>query len=249
VVRKLSIATSALIALRASRRKLGIAAVLIAQCTVIGVAHAQSHPDLAGVWLITKPVFEVKTVDGATPPFLPGVEKTYRQRIAARHAGDISFDQSTWCASVGIPRLMFIPYSFEIVERPNRVAFLYTWNWWARTVDMSGAKLDVLTPTSMGVASGKWDGNSLVVETKGLEESTLIDSAGMPHSGEITVTERLSLKDPNVLEDRIKIDDPKTFTGPWDTLVTYQRKPGGQVQEDVCLDRIRAGKPAVMGDQ
>ena len=101
----------------------------------------------------------------------------------------------------------------------------------------------------MGVASGEWDGSFLVVQTKGFEESTLIDSAGMPHSGQMTVTERFTLQDPNILEDRIKIDDPKTFTEPWETLVTFQRKPGAQIQEDVCLDRIKAGKPAVKGDQ
>ena len=244
MVRKHSVATRARLALRA-----GVAAIMIAQCTVICVVHAQTRPDLSGVWLITHPVFEVKTIEGSSPPLRPGVEQIYRQRIAARRAGDTSFDQSTWCASPGIPRLMFIPYSFEIVVRPNRIAFLYTWNWWARTVDMTNAKLDVLTPTSMGVASGMWDGNSLVVQTRGFEESTLIDSAGMPHSGQMIVIERFTLKDTNILEDRIKIDDPKTFTGPWETLVTFQRKPGAQIQEDVCLDRIKAGKPAVKGDQ
>ena len=168
--------------------------------------------------------------------------------MAARRAGDVSFDHSSWCASLGIPRLMFVPYPFEIVVRPKQVAFLYEWNWWARVVDMSGAALDVISPTSMGVATGKWEGGALVIQTKGLEDTTLLDSAGAPHSEEITVTERLKLKGADLLQDRIKIDDPKTFTRPWETLITYRRQRNTVIQEDVCLDRIKAGEPYVKGE-
>jgi hypothetical protein len=246
VVKKLTVSAGVL---RVRTRRMRVAALVLAQCAAMCVAHAQSKPDLSGVWQIKQPVFEVKTIDGSAPPFRPGVGQIYQQHIASRRAGDTSFDQATWCASVGFPRIMFIPYPFEIVVRPDRIAFLYTWNWWARVVDMSGADPDVVAPTSMGVATGKWEGGSLVTRTKGLESSTLIDSAGMPHSEQMTVTERFTLKDANILEDRIEIDDAKTFTRPWETLVVYQRKPGAQIQEDVCLDRIAAGKPAVEGDQ
>jgi hypothetical protein len=215
-----------------------------------GAAHAadaQPNEKFSGVWTAQTPVFSVRTLTSTPPPFRPEAERIYRARIAARRAGDTSFDHSTWCASLGIPRLMFVPYPFEIVVRPKQVAFLYQWNWWARLVDMSGTALDVISPTSMGVATGKWEGDTLVVQTTGLEDTTLLDSAGAPHSEQLVVTERFELKGTDVLQDRIKIDDPQTFTQPWETLVTYRRQPNAVIREDVCLDRIKAGEPSVKG--
>jgi hypothetical protein len=59
------------------------------------------------------------------------------------------------------------------------------------------------------------------------------------------ITETLRLKGRDVLENRIRIDDAKTYTSPWEVLVTYRRQAHAQLKEDVCLDRIRNGKPAI----
>ena len=232
-----------------SRVLAAVAMMLVGWNSLAEGENAQPNERLSGVWLVEKPVFRVETLAKSPPPFKPEAAKIYQARIAARRAGDTSFDSGTWCASLGVPRITFVPYPFEIVVRPKQVAFLYEWNWWARVVDMSGAALDVISPTSMGVATGKWEGDVLVVQTKGLEDATLVDSAGAPHSERMTVTERFQLRGADLLEDRIKIDDPETFTRPWETLVTYRRQPPDTViREDVCLDRIRAGEPSVKGE-
>jgi hypothetical protein len=224
------------------------AAALLALGLMAGQAGAQANDQFSGVWMIETPMPQVHTVKGALPPFKPAARKLYDARIAARKAGDTSFDGATWCASLGVPRVMFVPYPFEIVVRPTRVAFLYEWNWWSRVVDMSGAPLEVISPNSMGVARGRWDGGALVVETNGLDEGTLLDSAGAPHSEDAKVTERLTLQGNDVLEDLIRVDDPENYTQPWETRVTYRRQAGASIPEDVCLDRIKAGEPAVKGD-
>lgn len=101
-------------------------------------------------------------------------------------------------------------------------------------------------PGPMGLSKGRWEGDTLVVETTQLDETKLLDNAGLPHSGQLKVTERLRLVNPNVLEDRILIEDAATFTQPWETVVSYRRQRDAIIQEDVCLDRIKkAGVPAV----
>jgi len=270
---------------------------LFAVLTVSGPAmSAESSMD--GVWRIEKPITAVRTVDGKEPPLRPEAAKLYREHIAQRQQGDTAYDSATWCASVGMPRIMLINSPFELVVSPPYVAFLHEWNWWARTVYLDDVLLEKPTtagnvpplagpppgpsggpgpagaagpggppPTSgppgggppgtladranfneatgpMGLARGKFVGDTLFIETTGLRDTTLIDNSGLPHSDALKITETLQLKNANVLENRLRIEDPKTFTQPWETVVTYRRQQG-DLKEDVCLDRIKAGKSAV----
>jgi hypothetical protein len=219
---------------------------------------------IAGVWQIESPVFAVRTASGEVPPLQPAAAKVYQSRIAARKRGDTSFDSATWCASVGMPRLMFINYPFEIMVGPKHVAFMHEWSGWARIVYLPGGfaptivpkpatagrdglapMLNVMTPGPVGLSRGEWVDHQLVVRTNLLIDSTPIDSAGLPHSDALKLTETVRLRSPDVLEDRIRFEDPTTFTRPWETVVTYRRKPGTRIHEDVCLDRIQRGEPAV----
>ena len=223
-----------------------------------------SHQLFSGVWQVESPVFAVRTPTGEEPPLQPAAAKVYHERIAARKQGDTSFDSATWCASVGMPRLMFINYPFEIMVGPKHIAFMHEWHWWARVVYLQGALTptvrptqananigglapiqSVMTPGPVGLSRGEWVDDKLVVKTDLLIDATPIDSAGLPHSDALKLTETLRLRSPDVLEDRIRFEDPATFTRPWETVVTYRRKPGARIHEDVCLDRLQAGEPAV----
>jgi hypothetical protein len=223
-----------------------------------------SHQLFAGVWQVESPVFAVRMATGEQPPLQPAAAKVFQDRVAARKRGDTSFDSATWCASVGMPRLMFINYPFEIMVGPQHIAFMHEWSGWARVVFLPGsltptvgpkpastgrgglaAMQNVMTPGPVGLSRGEWVDDQLVVKTDLLIDSTPIDSAGLPHSDALKLTETLRLRSPDVLEDRIRFEDPATFTRPWETVVTYRRKPGARIHEDVCLDRIKAGEPAV----
>lgn len=101
-------------------------------------------------------------------------------------------------------------------------------------------------PGPMGFSKGHWEGDTLVIETTQLLDTTLIDGAGIPHSDALKLVEHVRLRSPNVLENRIRIEDPATFTQPWETVVSYKRQPRGtHLEEDVCLDRIKSGAAAV----
>jgi hypothetical protein len=230
---------------------------------------SESHEQFAGVWQIESPVFSVRTTTGDVPPLREAADRVYRDHIEARKQGDTSFDSATWCASVGMPRLMFVNSPFEIMIGPKHVAFMHEWNWWARVVYLRGALTptaparthevatehhnigglppveNVMTSGAVGLSRGEWHRDELVVKTDHLSDTTLIDGAGIPHSGDLKLTETLRLRDRDTLEDRIRFEDPITFTRPWETVVIYKRKPGVRIREDVCLDRIKAGEPAV----
>jgi hypothetical protein len=183
-------------------------------------------------------------------PLRPQAAKIYATNEAKWRAGDLSYDPTaTLCVSPGMPRILYLPYPFQIIQQPDRLSFMFEWNHWNRHVVMARQPQDVLYPLSLGVSNAYWDRDTLVINTIGLRaDNTLLDQAGMPHSDSLSLLERLRVIDAGRrLEDRLRIEDPQTFTRPWETVVKFRRLPAGtEIHEDVCLDRLDAGKPAIV---
>jgi hypothetical protein len=99
---------------------------------------------------------------------------------------------------------------------------------------------------TMGFPLGHFDGDTLVVRTVGLSDATVLDTSGLPHSEQMVLTERLRVLPDGRLEDRMTIDDPETFTQPWETVLTFHRDAAARVTDDVCPDRIASGQSAVL---
>lgn len=214
-------------------------------------AWAGSAPDLTGIW---KPAgrfsAEIRTLDGGVPPLRPEAAALYEKRKAQYRAGDRSFDNaSTLCVSAGVPRVMALPYPFQIVQRPHQMVFLFEWNGRHRIVDLGNAPPDPPDLFYMGTAWGKVDAQALVIETRGLTSASLLDASGMPHSEGLVVTERLHLADGGrMLINDMTIDDAATFSKSWKTRVTYRRMPAGaELKEDVCREHTLAGRTAFPG--
>jgi hypothetical protein len=224
----------------------------VATATVLfgfGVAFSsvdRAAADFSGVWVVRKYSPELKTSDGSTPPLLPAAAQLYDQRKALLAKGDKSFDAvASHCGAPGMPRVMMIPYDFEIVQSPRHVVFLFEWNRMYRRVDVDGPNLNADDLQWTGRAVAHWEGDTLVIRTTQID-ATLMDGAGMPHSDALAVTERLQLLNSKTLQDRIRFEDPKTFRTPWETTVTYRKLPKGtQVGEYICLDHLQ-NTPAIV---
>ena len=217
-------------------------------CLLAACAHSMatdlSH-GLDGIWLIQKPPQAARTVDGQPPPLLPAAKARYEKELAARRHGDTSFDKTTWCAAAGVPRLMLEPYPFEILVNERQTAFMYEWNRWARLVDMTGNNLQPLYPLNFGTANGHFEGDVLVIVSRGLSKDTYLDHSGLPHSEKMILTERLQRIGPGLIEDRMRIEDPETYSTAWEMRATYKRQSYDRLREDVCLDRIKQGRPPI----
>jgi hypothetical protein len=232
-------------------RRAGFAGVAAALC-VLGLAGCGSHaadvtgPDaLLGIWMPESAPTKLLTADGSAPPLNAEAAAVHQERLQRVSSGDRSFDQTGWCASPGMPRILTIPYPFEIRRDGEMVAFIHGWYRWHRIVDMSGADVDPPLPLTMGFPVGRWEGDTLVIRTVGLIDATVLDASGLPHSESLVLTERLRVLPDGRLEDRITIEDPETFTAPWETVLHFRRDAGAQVRDDVCPDRIARGEPAV----
>ena len=191
-----------------------------------------------GVWLIQGDHSVIKTIEGKLPPMTRDAAARYAAAIKAREAGKPDFDTIQTCKPHGFPRILFAAYPIEILQEPTQVTFIHEIHHMPRMVylDLTLPKLDDMDPNWMGQSAGHWEGDTLAVETQGFNDLTTLDTAGLPHSTEMRVSERLRKLDADTLEDAITITDPKAYTKSWTTRVTYRRQPGLRLKEYVCTD-------------
>lgn len=214
-----------------------IASWLMVALLVAPALTRASEPDLTGVWLIVKPPTTLKTVEGARPPLNASGTSLYEQHLAAAAHGDRTFDGTGKCLPPGLPRLMLVNEPFEIMQRDKAMYFLHELNRLPRRAYFGEALPADADPMYLGYSVARWDGATLVIESSGFREGTLLDDSGLPHSESLHLTERYQLdKDGRTLHARFTIDDPKMFTRPWDAKADYVRRPGYEIPEQVCAD-------------
>lgn len=215
--------------------------ILMAGLALLPVlASAAGRADFNGVWQIKTPVSQLQTTAGTLPPLLPAARKLYEQRLAKFKAGDHGFDATQTCKPMGEPRTAYDPEGgpFEILVNPKVVVFGYTWNRMIRFVYVKDAAPDPIGPTYYGTATARWQGQTLIVSAVDFHDTTLLDASGLPHSEQLKLTESYQLSgDGNELHETLRIEDPNTFSMPWETQLVYQRRPGAHLAEDVCIER------------
>jgi hypothetical protein len=90
-------------------------------------------------------------------------------------------------------------------------------------------------PHYLGYSVAHWDADTLVIQSAGFDDRTLLDNAGLPHSEDLRLTERYQLSpDGKRLHLTYTVEDPKTFTKAWSAQADYARGDGYQIPEDVC---------------
>ena len=111
-----------------------------------------------------------------------------------------------------------------------------------RRIYLDGRKIPENYPlTYMGFSTGRYDGDTLVVDTAGLSDLTWLDRTGIPHSDALHVTERMRRAAQGLLEITFRFDDPKAFARPWEGKKTYELKPDWEILENIgyCEDRFQ----------
>ena len=184
-------------------------------------------PDLTGVWMIDQfhPAIFPK---GTTPPFTPWGESQFQKADTKVN------DPNLACLPHGLPRLMFVPLPMEFFQVPDKVLIYIEAGNQLRQIHLNRDHKKDLDPTYNGDSVGKWDGDTLVVDTIGFNDVTWLDHAGLPHSDALHVVERIHRVDHDTLVDDFRIEDPKAYTRPWTTSQTYKLKPGWEIAEYVC---------------
>jgi hypothetical protein len=165
----------------------------------------------------------------------------YTAEAAARKkenvANWIDRDPELKCFLPGIPRAMYMPYPFQIVQSTNKIQMAYEFTNSARTIHLDQVE-EPPDETWMGHSVGRWEGDTLVVDVTHFNNRTWFDRAGNFHSEELKLVERFTPMTPDALNYEVTIEDPKTFTRPWTiSMPLYRRlEPNAQLIEYPCIE-------------
>ncbi len=202
-----------------------------------------SSPDpknFEGVWWLKGYEYLIGPAPGIEPPLKPQYMDILKRRIRAKNAGKPETDTSTQCFPHGMPRLMESPYPIEIVQTPGRVTLLHE-----VAHEVRRFYLDQKQPTNpkisyLGHSVAHWEGDTLVVDTVGINASSFIDDEGSSHSDQEHIVERFHKIDGGrQLEVDTTVEDPVTLEHPYSYQRFFQWRPDVRPQEYVCEENNR----------
>jgi len=222
---------------------------------------SNSKPDLSGVWQteLAPPgenerlfgdVFKEFVVPGDDPrtfskyflnilaDFKPedAPIRPEAAELARKNAESARDNPSAQCLPQGIVRADVLSYNpFKIIQTPGVLAVLYEVDNMFRQIYTDGRKLPAdPQPSWMGYSVGKWDGDTLVVDSAGFNDRSWLDAFGHPHSEHLRIQERFHRRDFGHMDLQLTIDDPQMYTRPFTIKVTEVLVPDSDILEYVC---------------
>ena len=174
-------------------------------------------------------------VDGGAIPYRPEALEQKQENFENR----LTLDPVVKCYLPGVPRATYMPFPFQIVQSERFVMLVYGYAGAVRTIYMDD-HMDAPADTWMGWSNGRWEGDTLVVDTTGFNGRTWFDRAGNFHSDALHVVERFTWRSAETLTYEVTIEDPNVFTRPWTmSMPLYRRaEPNAEVLEFRCVEFV-----------
>ena len=219
-------------------------------------------PDFSGVWESRVPPsgrFGAPALPSLTPdapplatflnvganmkgglPFTPWAAELRKERMANNSADNPDAN----CLPIGFMQLHTHTQPRKIVHTKDDVVILYEPNYGLRQILTDGRSLPDNDPQPWwdGYSVGRWDGDTLVVQTTNFRGDGWLDVQGSPFTEALRLTERFRRVNYGRMEIDLTIDDPKAYTQPWTVRVNWRLAPDDQLIEFVCNENERSSK-------
>ena len=205
-----------------------------------GYAQVAQWPDWTGVW---SPDWSILFPDGGRQPQRPSLTPAAQEQADAirqrQEVEGIPQEAQAACRPPGMPGLMRQPYPIEFVYSPDRVTILVEAYEQTRRIYLDGRALpEDPDPLFNGTSVGHWEGDTLVIETVGLNPlSTAFE--GLSITPDTRIRERYWLKEPGLLLVETTITDPNLLTEPFTEMMAFRVEPGWEMREYVCAENNR----------
>jgi hypothetical protein len=219
---------------------------------------ADGRPDLSGLWRTDSapPEMLARLIPGATNGageeplsqyFINILSDFNPQDSPIRPAADALFLQRaktfsnesplSHCLPEGMPLVEMAPAPYKIVQMPGLTLMLYERDTTFRQVHTDGRKLPHdPQPSWLGYSVGKWEGDTLVVDTIGFNDRGWLDARGHTHSEALHMTERFHRLDVGNMELQLTIDDALTYTRPFTIKLKQRLVPDSDLLESFCAE-------------
>jgi len=230
--------------LRNRNSNMGILPRLAVAFAACFMAVAAQTPDLSGVWspyrggrgADPKLAAPMPTPLVLKPEYVKPYEERRKAEAESNSRGEQLASKAVQCIPYGMPTMMSVAiYPVEFIQTPKQVTIISEAFSEVRRVYMGvpQAAIGDVAPGYYGRSVGKWDGDTLVVDTVGIKPS-VNGYRGMPHSDQMRITERIRLVAPDYLHDEITITDPTILEKPVTYTNAYKRMPNYEMVEFVC---------------
>jgi hypothetical protein len=175
-----------------------------------------------------------------TPGGLP--YQPWAADVTKRRAADDSRDDPhVRCLPDTVPRMWTLPHLTKAVHSPKLLVLLYEVNAMYRQIFIDSRPFPQdPTPAWNGYSIAHWDGDTLVVETRGFRDSLWIDMHGSPMSDAAKMTERIRRPNFGTLEIALTIDDPKVYTKPFTVNLTQNLEADTELVDEFCLENEKS---------
>ena len=212
-----------------------------ANAETVSYAELDKLPDWRGIW---QP--NIGRIGGDQPVLIGKYKQRYeteRAKVAANPGYEIP-EKTSNCEPPGMPTMMTMPYSLEFLFTPGKIVVNQEAEMMVRRIYTDGRPLpkeDEIDPNYFGYSVGRWEGDTLVVDTVGTREGQRLGEQGITNSPKLRINERIYLdKDNrNLLHVDFTFTDPEVLAQPWHRSHTYRRDRTWEILEYVCDENDR----------
>jgi hypothetical protein len=186
----------------------------------------------------TRIFFDIGSALAGGLPFQPWAADLRRTRMAANSQDN----PDAHCLPLGHMQLHTHPEPRKIVQTPNLIVILYEANAGVRQIFLDGRRLPAVDPQPwwFGYSVGRWEGETLVVESSGFRDGGWLDVQGSPLTDQARLVERFSRPSVGTLDIAITVDDPKAYTTPWTVTVRQALMADDELIEFVCNENEKS---------
>jgi hypothetical protein len=192
---------------------------------------SEGRPDFSGIWEAPSDKYLVNIAADGALPMQPWAAKLYQERQENN-----GIDRpSGRCLPHSVTDFDAHPMPRKVIQTPGLLTMLYESYHSYRQIFTDGRPLpEQPEPAWFGYSVGKWEGDTLVVNTIGVNEKTWLDDGGHPHSDAMHIVERFRRPDFGHMEVKITIDDPKAYTKPWTVTIPWVLLADTELLDWVC---------------
>jgi len=191
--------------------------------------NIEPHPSEAGPLYQLGAAYAVPggfgIVEGGTIPYKPEAlakrQENYKNRL--------TLDPEIKCYLPGTPRAMYQPFPFQILQSPKHILMAFEFAGALRTIYMAD-QTEAPADSWMGWSNGKWEGETLVIDTTGFNGNPWFDKAGNYASENLHIVERISARSAETLNYEATIEDPTVYTRPWKISFPLYRRAEKNLQ-------------------
>jgi len=195
---------------------------------------ADGQPDFSGIWQgLNTAAWNIQdhqaakgvpagqgVVEGNELPYLPDAlakrNENFKNRLTA--------DPETKCFQPGVPRIMYMPYPFQIVQTPTYIGLLFEYVHTTRHIRVNSEHPEGPIEWALGDSRARWEGDTLVTDVIHFNADTWFDRAGNFHSEAMHLVERFTMLDRDHINYEVTVEDPKVFSRPWKMSMPFYRR-------------------------